>query len=307
MTSPLVTILTPCYRSAAFIERTFDSLERQTYRPLQWVVVNDQSPDNTLELLERCAARASLDVTIVNLPQNRGPLPAVKAGLEHVTGEFTMILDHDDELLARAVETMVGHWLQYAGSFPGLSGVGGRCVDQHGTFLGTPFPVSPLLTNELDLRHRLRIRGELAGMVRTDLLRRFYALGEELTNGPTWRRIARQCNGIYTNDVIRVYHTNIAHSMTNTVVCVSPSAERASRLDDLNGNTDYYRVDPRYFWGVLVRYLKFSVHCGQPFFSARRALVSPVARFAALAALAPAWLLVWRDRRLGRVPSSPRR
>jgi biofilm PGA synthesis N-glycosyltransferase PgaC len=50
---PSYVIVTPAHNEEAFIERTLESVVRQTVRPLQWVIVDDASTDRTPELVER--------------------------------------------------------------------------------------------------------------------------------------------------------------------------------------------------------------------------------------------------------------
>ena len=43
MDTPLVTILTPCYNGEKYIERFINSVIKQSYRPIQFILVNDGS------------------------------------------------------------------------------------------------------------------------------------------------------------------------------------------------------------------------------------------------------------------------
>ena len=46
------TIFTPCYNSAPYIHRVFKTLDSQTYRNFEWIVINDASTDETSELIK---------------------------------------------------------------------------------------------------------------------------------------------------------------------------------------------------------------------------------------------------------------
>ena len=50
---PAYVIMTPAHNEEAFIEKTLDSMIRQTVKPLRWVIVNDGSTDRTGEILAR--------------------------------------------------------------------------------------------------------------------------------------------------------------------------------------------------------------------------------------------------------------
>ena len=55
MTNPLVTIITPCYNAAAFIETTIRSIQQQTLSDWELLVVDDGSVDNSADIIRRMA------------------------------------------------------------------------------------------------------------------------------------------------------------------------------------------------------------------------------------------------------------
>ena len=52
MKKPLVTILTPTYNRAHTLPRVFESLQNQTFKDFEWLVIDDGSTDKTKELVE---------------------------------------------------------------------------------------------------------------------------------------------------------------------------------------------------------------------------------------------------------------
>ena len=52
MTEKLVSIITPTYNCATFIARTIDSVQTQTYTNWEMIIVDDQSKDNTRDIVE---------------------------------------------------------------------------------------------------------------------------------------------------------------------------------------------------------------------------------------------------------------
>ena len=49
----LVSIITPCYNSAEFIEETIQSVLNQTYENWEWLITDDLSKDNTVEIIRK--------------------------------------------------------------------------------------------------------------------------------------------------------------------------------------------------------------------------------------------------------------
>jgi hypothetical protein len=234
---------------------------------------------------------------------NLGAVPTTNEGVQKACGEFILILDHDDELVPEALHLLVQRWESYPGTDRGqLSGVGARCVDENGSFMGTPFPRSPLVTNELELRHVLKTRGELTGMGRSSLLKPFYAQMEPgMTNGFVWRQMARQFQAIYTNDVIRVYHTEVADSISKARHIRHSAGAARQFLADLNQNLDYFQADPVYFARTAVFYARYSLYAKRSLTRAFADLTTALGRLLFLVSLPVALAFFARDRMQGRI------
>jgi glycosyltransferase involved in cell wall biosynthesis len=102
MANPKVTILITCYNTGRFLRAAVDSALAQDYKPLEVVVVDDGSTDNTPEIM------GSYGTQIKSLRQeNKGCAGARNAGLGISTGEVVIILDSDDLLLPGAVAAKV--------------------------------------------------------------------------------------------------------------------------------------------------------------------------------------------------------
>jgi len=91
---PLVSVITPAYNRAGFIDQTIRSALDQTWPNIQLIVVDDGSTDGTLE---RVAAYGSqLTLLTHDGHANRGQSASINLGLRHATGKYLAILDSDD-------------------------------------------------------------------------------------------------------------------------------------------------------------------------------------------------------------------
>jgi glycosyltransferase involved in cell wall biosynthesis len=139
---PLVSVAIPAYNAAAFIERTLESVRRQTYRNLEVVVVDDGSDDGTAEIIARSFPEAK-----VIREKQQGKPRAVARGVAETTGEYLALLDHDDEWLPEKIERQ----MQVMAEHPGVA-----------LLLSQPFLVPPGQEPTLGIaRFRLRADGVL--------------------------------------------------------------------------------------------------------------------------------------------------
>lgn len=105
-----VTILVPIYGVERYIEQCAESLFGQTYHNLEYVFVDDCTPDESISVLRQVMERhpeRSKHVRIVRHEQNKGLGAARQTGLEMVTTDCFTIVDSDDILPLDAIETLV--------------------------------------------------------------------------------------------------------------------------------------------------------------------------------------------------------
>jgi glycosyltransferase involved in cell wall biosynthesis len=106
---PKVTAIVPTYRRAHLLEQSIGSILRQTWRPLELIVVDDGSGDKTQHALAAFAPRAeSLGIRYRYFEQEHsGPGLAKNLAMSRAEGDYFAFLDDDDVWLPRKVETQV--------------------------------------------------------------------------------------------------------------------------------------------------------------------------------------------------------
>ena len=103
-----ISVITPFFKVAPFIERCAESLLGQTYPDIEFIFVDDASPDESREILEKVIARhPERDVRIVTHAQNKGLPAARNTGLAEASGEFIYHCDSDDWVETDLLEKMV--------------------------------------------------------------------------------------------------------------------------------------------------------------------------------------------------------
>lgn len=111
----LVSVVTASHNSASSIERCIRSVQAQTCRPLEHIVVDDGSSDHTMELLADLVLEIPW-LTVIRQP-NRGAGPARNAGVEAAEGRYIAFLDSDDIWLADKLESQVTYMEEQAHAF----------------------------------------------------------------------------------------------------------------------------------------------------------------------------------------------
>lgn len=91
----LVSIITPCFNSSKFIEKTIGSVLNQSYKNWEMIIVDDNSLDNSKEIIKKIALIDSR-IKIIFLSQNIGAAEARNVALRASNGRFIAFLDSDD-------------------------------------------------------------------------------------------------------------------------------------------------------------------------------------------------------------------
>ncbi|MCB1873922.1 MAG: glycosyltransferase [Gammaproteobacteria bacterium] len=100
---PLVSVVIPTFNAASFIVETIDSVLKQTYQPIEIIIVDDGSTDNTLELVEN-----KYKDGVIRIGQtNSGPSAARNRGINESSGKYIAFLDADDLWLPGKIASQV--------------------------------------------------------------------------------------------------------------------------------------------------------------------------------------------------------
>jgi hypothetical protein len=94
----LVSTIIPVHNRPQLLRRAVQSVLDQTYRPIEIIIVDDGSTDETFDVAKQLAAEHAGDITAIQI-RNSGPGAARQAGFEAAQGKFIQFLDSDDAIL----------------------------------------------------------------------------------------------------------------------------------------------------------------------------------------------------------------
>jgi teichuronic acid biosynthesis glycosyltransferase TuaG len=104
-----VSVVVPCYRCSGTIGRAVASVDAQTYRPQEVLLIDDASSDDTLNKLHELQQQYGVDwIKIIALPVNVGTSSARNVGWNSAAGGYIAFLDADDAWHPRKIEIQYG-------------------------------------------------------------------------------------------------------------------------------------------------------------------------------------------------------
>src|ERR1051325_5733493 len=119
-TWPRISVITPSYNQAQFLEQTIRSVLLQGYPNLEYIIIDGHSSDGSAEIIKRYEQHLAFWVS----EPDRGQSHAINKGLTMATGQIMCWLNSDDYYLPGTLETVATALADGTGAFA----VVGHCV-----------------------------------------------------------------------------------------------------------------------------------------------------------------------------------
>lgn len=114
-----VSIIIPIYNVAPYIERCLKSVMFQTYQNIEIILVNDCTPDNSMEIVKKIIESSFIkrEIKIYSHKINKGLSAARNTGIKEAKGDYVYFLDSDDELPIHSIERLAKQAIKYNPDF----------------------------------------------------------------------------------------------------------------------------------------------------------------------------------------------
>ncbi|GAB4182946.1 MAG: hypothetical protein OHK0057_10340 [Thermoflexibacter sp.] len=111
MDKPLVSVIALCYNHAPYVEESLASVLAQTYQPIQLIIVDDASNDESVKIIYQFINKQKdKNIRFISLSENQGNCKAFNIGLAQAGGKYVIDLASDDVLLPHCIESQVNHF-----------------------------------------------------------------------------------------------------------------------------------------------------------------------------------------------------
>ncbi len=259
------TIFIPTYNRAHLLPRAFASIEKQTFRDFEVLVIDDGSTDNTGEVTKKWAAAVDFPVRYYR-KLNGGKPSAHNFALDKIQGCFTVTLDSDDVLAANALELLQETWEGIpAEKRENFAGVEGLCayLDTH-RIHGKPFPEEVMDSDFLEINYRIGLGGDRKNSIRTDVLKQYpfpcFVGEKDMRESVIMARMSSRYQFRYINKIIQ-YVEQLPDGLTAQPFSRrigSPRGFRLSFQEMVNDHAGY--CSRKNLRGFMVRYVRYSFH-----------------------------------------------
>lgn len=203
----MITVLTPTFNRGGGLQSLWDSLQKQTVKDFEWLVVDDGSTDGTKNLITQLQENSDFPIRYI-YKSNGGKHTALNVGIQTICSELTFIVDSDDCVTDDAVESILKIHQKYR-SQNNICGYAFLRAFPDGKVNGKKFDVDEKIGSYIDVRVNGDDTGaDKAEVFKTHCLKEFpfpeypneKFLGEDLV----WVRMARKYQMVHINKAIYI-------------------------------------------------------------------------------------------------------
>lgn len=220
---PKVTIVIPMFNASATIQRALDSVFAQTERDFEVLVVDDASSDGCAALVDACA-----DPRVRLIRQSHAFCSAARnRGVREARADLVSFLDADDEYRPAFLETVLrlrDRWPAAGAYACAYSLVDKSGIERVMTFRALPaFPWEGLIPDYFESAIGLQPVFTSAVAIPKSILESFGGFREEHQPGEDielWFRIALDHSIAFSSGHGAVYHRDVEHSISDTMVAL---------------------------------------------------------------------------------------
>ena len=200
------TIFTPTFNRKELLEKLYKSLQKQTYKDFEWLIVDDGSADGTKEKAEEFLSEKKLDIKYY-FKENGGKQRAYNFATDKANGELFICLDSDDEYVENGLETILKYWKKYEKNSD-IAGMGYLSTYPDGEVIGSGFPEKEMISTQFDIYNKYGVKGDKGLMFRTEIIKKykFPVFDDEkfITEAVVYNRICEKYKMVYVNEKIEI-------------------------------------------------------------------------------------------------------
>lgn len=303
----LVSVLTPTWNRASYLERVWKGLITQSHRGFEWIVADDGSTDGTEQVVRELALRSEFPVVFIRASRHVGKARMDNESVARARGEFILWCDSDDYLQPNAVSRLLEAWASIpADARAEFVGAAALCASNKGT-MPNPFPGRPYVDvswNDLAAVHG--VTADMLFFTRASVLKAhpFPEVDLVIPESVVWTAIGHQKARLIP-DVLKINEYNAPNGISFSGR-MAYNRGRAHALAAITRNMHRYPQAWRTDAWRIVTFLRYCLHGEVPLGEARQLWGGNSSSISFWTALPVAWVLATRDTLQGKVSRTHR-
>lgn len=108
---PLITIISSTYNSSETLRKCLDSVENQTYRNIEHIIIDGKSSDNTTDIIQEYESHTNSRISYWISEKDKGVYDAWNKAIPHIKGDWVCFLGSDDYYISEEVFSKISEKL----------------------------------------------------------------------------------------------------------------------------------------------------------------------------------------------------
>ena len=200
------TVFTPTFNRKELLEKLYKSLQKQTFKDFEWLIVDDGSTDGTKEKVEEFLSEKKLEIKYY-FKENGGKQRAYNFATEKANGELFICLDSDDEYVENGLEIILKYWKKYEKNSD-IAGMGYLSTYPNREIIGSSFPEKEMISTQFEIYNKYGVKGDKGIMFRTEIIKKYkFPVFEDekfITEAVVYNRICEKYKMVYVNEKIEI-------------------------------------------------------------------------------------------------------
>ena len=200
------TVFTPTFNRKELLEKLYKSLQKQTFKAFEWLIVDDGATDETQEKVKKFLCEKKLDIKYY-FKENGGKQRAYNFATEKANGELFICLDSDDEYVENGLEIILKYWKKYEKNAD-IAGMGYLSTYPNGGIIGSSFPEKEMISTQFEIYNKYGVKGDKGIMFRTEIIKKYkFPVFEDekfITEAVVYNRICEKYKMVYVNEKIEI-------------------------------------------------------------------------------------------------------
>jgi glycosyltransferase involved in cell wall biosynthesis len=263
----LISVITPTWNRATFLKKVYRSLLSQSYNKFEWIVCDDNSADNTLEVLKKFKNEKRIKMRIYSFSKRVGKNTMDNFAIKKAKGKFIYIADSDDKFSSNFFSDMIFEWKKIPNNLKKkIFAIISPCYSKKYNF--KKFNLSSKLISSYELWYRLSKLQESSLFFNADILKKYKhkEIDYYVPEGVLWNKIGLKYKLWIVDNFYRHFYIGTSNSISHSDKINYIYGQHYALLDGLNYYKKINYINFRYFINSCTNLNRYNFHLNKSFF-----------------------------------------
>jgi glycosyltransferase involved in cell wall biosynthesis len=269
----LITVITPTWNRSDYLIRVYNSLLSQSYKKFEWLICDDNSTDNTLQVLKRFKSQKKIKIKIYSFPERVGKASMDNYAIKAAKGKFIYVADSDDSFSSNFFLDMISEWKKIPNNLKKkIFAITSPCLIIKKKSI--KYNLKKNFISSSELWYKLSKRQESALFLIADVLKKykFKEIDYYVPEGILWDKIGLKYHLWVVDKCYRNFYSDTPNSITHSKKINYIFGQHYALKESLNLYSKIKYFDLKTFLYCCINLNRYNFHTSQNFFKQLRLL-----------------------------------